>query len=170
MIPSFNSLGISSGFLSTLETMGYETPTPIQSASIPHLLEGRDLLGVAQTGTGKTAAFALPLLQRLQEANESVKPRKPRALILAPTRELAIQIHSEIEKFKRNTKLRCAVIFGGVGQNPQVRQLKKGVDILVATPGRLLDLGGQNTAIFPKLTSSFWMRQTGCLIWVSFGM
>ena len=81
MIPSFNSLGISSGFLSTLETMGYETPTPIQSASIPHLLEGRDLLGVAQTGTGKTAAFALPLLQRLQEANESVKPRKPRALI-----------------------------------------------------------------------------------------
>ena len=143
MIPSFNSLGISSGFLSTLETMGYETPTPIQSASIPHLLEGRDLLGVAQTGTGKTAAFALPLLQRLQEANESVRPRKPRALILAPTRELAIQIHSELEKFKRNTKLRCAVIFGGVGQNPQVRQLKKGVDILVATPGRLLDLGGQ---------------------------
>ena len=81
--------------------MGYETPTPIQSASIPHLLEGRDLLGVAQTGTGKTAAFALPLLQRLQEENESVRPRKPRALILAPTRELAIQIHSELEKFKR---------------------------------------------------------------------
>ena len=77
LIPSFNSLGISSGFLSTLETMGYETPTPIQSASIPHLLEGRDLLGVAQTGTGKTAAFALPLLQRLQEANESVKPASP---------------------------------------------------------------------------------------------
>ena len=111
--------------------------------SIPHLLGGKDLLGVAQTGTGKTAAFALPLLQRLDEDASPAKPRRPRALILAPTRELALQIHGELILFGRHTKLVHACIFGGVGQNPQVKALARGVDVVVATPGRLLDLLGQ---------------------------
>ena len=140
---TFAALGISSAFLSALKDIGYQQPTPIQSKSVAHLLDGHDLMGVAQTGTGKTAAFGLPLLQRLDQANEPARTRRPRSLILAPTRELASQIHSELEKFAKNTSIRCSVIFGGVGQNPQVRQLQKGVDVLVATPGRLLDLVGQ---------------------------
>ena len=140
---TFVALGISRALLSALQDIGYQQPTPIQSKSIAHLLDGHDLMGVAQTGTGKTAAFGLPLLQRLDEANEPARPRQPKSLILAPTRELALQIHTELEKFAKNTSLRSTVIFGGVGQNPQVRQLQKGVDVLVATPGRLLDLAGQ---------------------------
>jgi len=140
---TFAALGVSSAFLSALQDIGYQQPTPIQSKSVAKLLDGHDLMGVAQTGTGKTAAFALPLLQRLDEANEPARPRQPKSLILAPTRELALQIHTELENFAKNTSLRSAVIFGGVGQNPQVRQLQKGVDVLVATPGRLLDLAGQ---------------------------
>ena len=139
----FAALGISRAFLSALQDIGYQQPTPIQSKSVAHLLDGHDLMGVAQTGTGKTAAFGLPLLQRLDEANDPTRPRQPKSLILAPTRELALQIHTELEKFAKNTSLRSSVIFGGVGQNPQVRQLQKGVDVLVATPGRLLDLAGQ---------------------------
>ncbi|MEE3218801.1 MAG: DEAD/DEAH box helicase, partial [Planctomycetota bacterium] len=139
----FAALGISRAFLSALQDIGYQQPTPIQSKSVAHLLDGHDLMGVAQTGTGKTAAFGLPLLQRLDEANDPARPRQPKSLILAPTRELALQIHTELEKFAKNTSLRSSVIFGGVGQNPQVRQLHKGVDVLVATPGRLLDLAGQ---------------------------
>jgi ATP-dependent RNA helicase RhlE len=106
-------------------------------------LQGKDLLGVAQTGTGKTAAFALPLLQRLEEENSPSKPHRPRALILAPTRELALQIHEELTSLGRYTKLRHAFIIGGVSQNPQIRGLAQGIDVLVATPGRLLDLAGQ---------------------------
>ena len=143
MTQTFAALGVSSAFLSALQDIGYQQPTPIQSKSVAHLLDGRDLMGVAQTGTGKTAAFALPLLQRLDQANEPARPRQPKSLILAPTRELALQIHTELENFAKNTSLRSTVIFGGVGQNPQVRQLQKGVDVLVATPGRLLDLVGQ---------------------------
>ena len=143
MTQTFAALGVSSAFLSALQDIGYQQPTPIQSKSVAKLLDGHDLMGVAQTGTGKTAAFALPLLQRLDEANEPARPRQPKSLILAPTRELALQIHTELENFAKNTSLRSAVIFGGVGQNPQVRQLQKGVDVLVATPGRLLDLAGQ---------------------------
>ena len=143
MTQTFAALGVSSAFLSALQDIGYRQPTPVQSKSVAHLLDGRDLMGVAQTGTGKTAAFALPLLQRLEQANEPTRSRRPKALILAPTRELALQIHTELENFGKNTALRSTVIFGGVGQNPQVRQLRKGVDVLVATPGRLLDLAGQ---------------------------
>ena len=143
MTQTFAALGVSSAFLSALQDIGYQQPTPIQSKSVALLLDGHDLMGVAQTGTGKTAAFALPLLQRLDEANEPARPRQPKSLILAPTRELASQIHTELENFAKNTSLRSTVIFGGVGQNPQVRQLQKGVDVLVATPGRLLDLVGQ---------------------------
>ena len=143
MTQTFAVLGISRAFLSALQDIGYQQPTPIQSKSIAHLLDGHDLMGVAQTGTGKTAAFGLPLLQRLDQANEPARPRRPKSLILAPTRELALQIHTELEKFAKNTPLRSSVIFGGVGQNPQVRQLQRGVDVLVAPPGRLLDLADQ---------------------------
>ena len=140
---TFESLGIRRNLCRVLDDMGYLEPTPIQTQAIPTLLQAKDLLGVAQTGTGKTAAFALPLLQLLDENNVSPHPRQPRALILAPTRELALQIHGEFSAFGRDLKLRHAVIFGGVGQSPQVRRLLKGVDILVATPGRLLDLAAQ---------------------------
>ena len=139
----FDSLEIGGKFLRALKDVGYTRPTPIQLMSIPHLLAGKDLLGVAQTGTGKTAAFALPLLQRLDEDASPARPRRPRALILAPTRELALQIHGELILFGRHTNLVHACIFGGVGQNPQVKALARGVDVVVATPGRLLDLLGQ---------------------------
>lgn len=119
---------------------GYTTPTPIQQQAIPYLLEGRDLLGCAQTGTGKTAAFALPILNHLAKQWHSTKPKQARVLVLAPTRELAIQIHESFQTYGKHLKLRTAVIFGGVGQNPQVAALKAGVDVLIATPGRLLDL------------------------------
>lgn len=142
-VQSFTNLGINELLGRALQDVGYEQPTPIQSAAIPGLLEGRDLLGVAQTGTGKTAAFALPLLQKLLTQGRPPKPKCPRALILAPTRELAIQIGEELEGYARYTKLKHAVIFGGVGQNPQVKKLAAGLDVLVATPGRLLDLASQ---------------------------
>ncbi|MDH3655714.1 MAG: DEAD/DEAH box helicase, partial [Myxococcales bacterium] len=139
----FQSLGLGEKFRRALRDVGYTEPTPIQSQAIPHLLRDRDLLGVAQTGTGKTAAFALPLLQRLDEENSPAKPRRPRALILAPTRELALQIHEELERFGKYTELRQAFIFGGVSANPQIKALRQGLDVVVATPGRLLDLAGQ---------------------------
>ncbi len=139
----FESLGIAGKFRRALDDMGFSEPTPIQAQAIPHLLQGKDLLGIAQTGTGKTAAFALPLLQRLDEENVSPRPKRPRALILAPTRELALQIHEELDAFSRHASLRMACIFGGVGQNPQVKALARGLDVLVATPGRLLDLAAQ---------------------------
>jgi ATP-dependent RNA helicase RhlE len=142
-VQSFTNLGINELLGRALQDVGYEQPTPIQSAAIPSLLEGRDLLGVAQTGTGKTAAFALPLLQKLHTQDRRPKPKCPRALILAPTRELAIQIGEELEAYARYTKLKHVVIFGGVGQNPQVKKLAAGLDIVVATPGRLLDLASQ---------------------------
>ena len=140
----FESLGVGGTFRRALGDKGYTQPTPIQTQAIPHLLEGKDLLGVAQTGTGKTAAFALPLLQRLDDEDLRPKPRRPRALILAPTRELALQIHEELTSIGRYTKLRHAFIIGGVGQNPQIRSLEQGLDVLVATPGRLLDLAGRH--------------------------
>ncbi len=142
-LSDFQSLGLGEKLRRALRDVGYTEPTPIQSQAIPHLLQDRDLLGVAQTGTGKTAAFALPLLQRLDEENSPAKPRRPRALILAPTRELALQIHTELERFGKYTKIRQAFIFGGVSANPQIRALRQGLDVVVATPGRLLDLAGQ---------------------------
>ena len=148
----FDSLELGGKFLRALKDVGYTKPTPIQFMSIPHLLGGKDFLGVAQTGTGKTAAFALPLLQRLDEAASVARPRQPRALILAPTRELALQIHEELILFGRHTKLKHACIFGGVGQNPQVKALARGVDVVVATPGRLLDLAGQRFLDLSKVS------------------
>ena len=119
---------------------GYDTPTPIQEQSIPPLLEGRDILGCAQTGTGKTAAFMLPILNYLTSAKKKPVHRKPQVLILAPTRELAAQIGDSVIKYGKHTRVSRTVIFGGVGQHPQVQALRKGVNIVVATPGRLLDL------------------------------
>lgn len=127
----------------TLRNENYTTPTPIQAQAIPHLLEGRDLLGCAQTGTGKTAAFALPILNRLASTRRAPVPRKPRVLVLAPTRELAQQIDESFATYGRGLKFRQVVVVGGVSQMPQTRMLNRGVDILVATPGRLLDLMGQ---------------------------
>ncbi len=122
---------------------GYDTPTPIQAQAIPHLLDGRDLLGIAQTGTGKTAAFALPILDFLAGDPKQPTPRRPSALILTPTRELAAQIGESFRVYGKHTKIKHTVIFGGVGQGPQVNAMKRGVDVLVATPGRLMDLMDQ---------------------------
>jgi ATP-dependent RNA helicase RhlE len=136
----FRSLGLSEPLLRALEARDYTTPTPIQARAIPHLLDERDLLGIAQTGTGKTAAFALPMLQLLAQHRHRPAPRQPRALVLAPTRELATQIADSFKAYGANLGLRVSVIFGGVGQHPQVQALRAGIDILIATPGRLLDL------------------------------
>ncbi len=138
----FQSLGLSETLLRAVKSEGYTTPTPVQEQSIPPLLEGRDVLGVAQTGTGKTAAFALPVLQIMSRKQPQGK-RFIRALILSPTRELAAQIDERFAAYSDHMDVRHRVIFGGVNQNPQVRALQKGLDILVATPGRLLDLIGQ---------------------------
>lgn len=124
-----------------LESEGYEKPTPIQEQAIPLILEGKDVLGVAQTGTGKTASFALPILQKIAEQEPtSNNKRKIKALVLAPTRELAVQISDSFKRYSKNLKLRTLVVYGGVSQHPQTKRLRQGVDILVATPGRLLDL------------------------------
>jgi ATP-dependent RNA helicase RhlE len=137
---TFATLGLSESLLRALEGASYHTPTPSQAQAIPPLLQGRDLLGVAQTGTGKTAAFVLPMLQKLAENRRHPLPRSARSLILAPTRELAIQISDSIATYGKHSGLRHAVIMGGVSQGAQVRALARGLDILVATPGRLLDL------------------------------
>lgn len=136
---TFNDLGLIEPILKALETEGYTHPTPIQAQAIPHLIKGRDLLGCAQTGTGKTAAFAIPILQELSSKPPAAK-RAIRTLILTPTRELAIQIGESFASYGRNLQIRQTVIFGGVGQRPQTDALHRGVDVVIATPGRLLDL------------------------------
>jgi len=138
----FAALGLLEPILRAVASEGYSTPTPIQLQAIPHVLQGRDLLGCAQTGTGKTAAFALPLLHHLSEPGRDRRPG-PRVLVLAPTRELAVQICESFTVYGRNLPHRCAAIFGGVSQQAQVSALRRGVDVLVATPGRLLDLMSQ---------------------------
>ena len=137
---NFSSLGLTETVLRALRTKGYSAPTPIQQQAIPPLLAGEDVLGIAQTGTGKTAAFALPILQQLAAARERAKPNTPRALVLAPTRELAVQIHDDFRDYGVGLGLRQTVILGGVSQRPQVAALARRTDIVVATPGRLLDL------------------------------
>ena len=137
---SFHNLKLNSAMLRVVKRAGYTEPTPIQRRTIPHILAGRDIVGCAQTGSGKTAAFALPIIQLLGENRGG---RRIRVLTLSPTRELAAQIDEEFSKFSRNSSLKHLAIFGGVGQQPQVDKLKQGVDIVVATPGRLLDLMNQ---------------------------
>jgi ATP-dependent RNA helicase RhlE len=142
LLMKFEDLGLAEPLLRAVAAQGYSATTPIQAEAIPPVLEGRDVFGCAQTGTGKTAAFALPTLQRLsrKEVRVNGRGRKIRALVLAPTRELALQICESFQVYGRHMKIRQTVIFGGVGQSPQVRALNAGVDVLIATPGRLLDL------------------------------
>ena len=136
---SFESLGLAQPLQAALVSEGYTTPTPIQIQAIPHVMAGHDLQGIAQTGTGKTAAFALPILHRLMAQNKGPAPRSCRVLVLAPTRELASQIADSFRAYGKNTKLRVTVMFGGVPKPRQARAVASGVDVLVATPGRLLD-------------------------------
>ncbi len=135
----FSDLGLAETILRALSSEGYETPTPIQAQAIPSLLEGRDLIGIAQTGTGKTCAFATPLITRLMKFPEHLRPKQPRILVLAPTRELAAQIGESFKVYGRFSGIKVAVIFGGVGFGAQIQALTRGLDVLVATPGRLLD-------------------------------
>ncbi len=149
---SFSSLGLSAELLRAVSDNGYTTPTPIQLQAIPVILEGRDVLGGAQTGTGKTAGFTLPMLQRLTNSTPADATRRPiRALILTPTRELAAQVNESVVTYGKYLSLTSAVVFGGVKINPQIDKLRKGVDILVATPGRLLDHVGQRTVDLSKV-------------------
>ncbi len=143
---SFADLGLAEPLLRALAAANYTVPTPIQARTIPLLLQGRDVLGIAQTGTGKTAAFALPVLQHLAAENRRAEPRSPRALVLAPTRELAVQIARSFDTYGRGLGLRLGMVIGGLGFGRQIETLNRGVDILVATPGRLLDLMSQGHA------------------------
>ncbi len=138
----FETLDLAPELIAVLQTLGYVEPTPIQREAIPHALEACDLLACAQTGTGKTAAFALPILDELLRIEPGAGPRPIRALVLAPTRELAAQIAESFRSYTPGGRIRCEVVFGGVGKRPQVTALRRGVDVLVATPGRLLDLMG----------------------------
>ncbi|MCF0253335.1 MAG: DEAD/DEAH box helicase, partial [Duodenibacillus sp.] len=142
---AFAKLGLPAGIVQTVTALGYLQPTPVQVQAIPALLAGRDLLAAAQTGTGKTAAFGLPLIARLLATLQARPARTVRALVLAPTRELAAQIAEALAAYSKGTALRCALVFGGVNIRPQIEALAQGVDILVATPGRLLDHAGQKT-------------------------
>jgi ATP-dependent RNA helicase RhlE len=136
---SFSALGLDPKLLQSITDVGYTTPTPIQTAAIPPILSGTDLIGIAQTGTGKTAAFVLPILDALSKTPAT---RAPRALIVAPTRELAVQIEENVRALGRHLRVRCATIYGGVGETPQIQAMRRGVDVVVATPGRLIDLMG----------------------------
>ncbi|WIX31801.1 DEAD/DEAH box helicase [Salinicola sp. JS01] len=147
---SFDSLGLSAPLLKAVAEEGYDTPSPIQAQAIPAVLDGRDVMAAAQTGTGKTAGFTLPILQRLSQAQRP-NGRPVRALILTPTRELAAQVGESVETYGKHLPLTSAVVFGGVKINPQIAKLKSGVDILVATPGRLLDLHQQKAVSFEAL-------------------
>jgi ATP-dependent RNA helicase RhlE len=147
---TFSSLGLTEPLLRAVSEQGYTTPTPIQLQAIPAVLSGRDLMAAAQTGTGKTAGFTLPLLQRLS-GGDKVQANTIRALVLTPTRELAAQVGESVNIYGKHLPLRSAVIFGGVSINPQMMALRRGVDVLVATPGRLLDLYNQNAVRFSQL-------------------
>jgi len=147
---SFTQLGLAEPLLKAIEKRGFSTPSPIQEKAIPEVLEGKDVLAAAQTGTGKTAGFGLPILQRLM-SGPKVSANNVRALILTPTRELAAQVEESICAFSEFLPLKTAVVFGGVGINPQMIKLRKGVDVLIATPGRLLDLYQQNAVKFSQL-------------------
>lgn len=147
----FSSFGLHPSILNALEKKGYESPTPIQEKAISHVLEKRDLLGIAQTGTGKTAAFSLPIIHHIAINRVKIKPARVRCLILTPTRELASQIEENIKTYSKEIKLSSKCIFGGVGYRPQVQAMSKGIDCLVATPGRLIDLMDDGHILFEQL-------------------
>ena len=148
---TFLSLGLIDPLLRTLDALGYSTPTPVQAKAMPAVLAGRDLMAAAQTGTGKTGAFAIPLLQRLTMEGPQVAPKSVRVLVLVPTRELAEQVYRSFALYGGNLPLRSFVAYGGVAIEPQLSKLRKGLDVLVATPGRLLDLLGQDAVKFDQL-------------------
>ncbi|MDQ7085976.1 MAG: DEAD/DEAH box helicase [Sulfurovum sp.] len=148
---SFSTLGLSEPLLKAIQLQGYTTPTPIQLKAIPIVIKGRDVLAAAQTGTGKTAGFTLPLLERLSQTQPQMKSKQIRVLVLTPTRELAAQVAESIATYGKYMKYRSMVIFGGVGINPQLASLRKGVDIVIATPGRLLDIAGQKGVDFSRV-------------------
>ena len=147
----FQSLNLNENIISALQKKGYTHPTPIQLQAIPHILAGKDFLGIAQTGTGKTGAFALPIIHNLSENHQKNSPNQISALILTPTRELATQIADNIKVYGKNSHLTCATVFGGVSEVHQIKSLRSGVDILIATPGRLLDLTKQKYVDYSKL-------------------
>ncbi|MGB0958255.1 MAG: DEAD/DEAH box helicase, partial [Litorivicinus sp.] len=146
----FDQLGLAQPILDAVLETGYTTPTPIQAQSIPAVMSGRDVMAAAQTGTGKTAGFTLPILDRLSKG-ERARPNQARALIITPTRELAAQILDNVTSYAKHLPIKAAVVFGGVKINPQMQKLRGGVDVLVATPGRLLDLHQQNAIKFDHL-------------------
>ena len=148
---SFNTLGLEPNIMKAIQEAGYTEPTPIQAAAIPQILAGHDLIGIAQTGTGKTAAFTLPILAKLAELINGSQRRGIRALVLAPTRELVVQIQENVRAYAKHLPLRVATVFGGVGERPQIEALRSGVDLVIATPGRLLDLTGQRHGDFSGL-------------------
>ena len=149
---SFETLGLGPNLLRSIGEVGYSTPTPIQEASIPLIIEGNDLIGIAQTGTGKTAAFTLPMLEKLERLTKDESRRgKTRALVLSPTRELVVQIHDNVSAYAKHLSLKVANIYGGVNEAPQKKALREGVDLVIATPGRLMDLMGQGCADFSGL-------------------
>jgi len=149
---NFADLGLSKPLLDAIELQGYDTPSPIQRKAIPEVIQGRDVMAAAQTGTGKTAGFTLPILHRLSNTPKPQgKGNQARALVLTPTRELAAQVAASVETYGQNLKIKSTVVFGGVKINPQMQRLRGGVDILIATPGRLLDLHSQNAIQFDKL-------------------
>jgi len=147
---TFEQLGLSPALLQAVQEKGYTEPSPVQAQAIPAVLSGRDVMAAAQTGTGKTAGFTLPILQRLQESGP-LKPHRTRALILTPTRELAAQVADSVDTYGAHLPLKSTVVFGGVKINPQIARLRRGIDILIATPGRLLDLHGQGEVSFDDL-------------------
>jgi len=148
---SFAKLGLSQSLLRAIKEQGYSAPTPIQEKAIPLIIEKRDILAAAQTGTGKTAGFTLPMLHRLSHTHPQMQKKQIRALVLTPTRELAAQVHESIQTYGKHMPYKSTVIFGGVGINPQIATLRRGVDIVIATPGRLLDLASQKAIDFSKL-------------------
>ena len=154
VLPGFEELGLMPELLEAVKDAGYTSPTPIQQQAIPHALKGRDLIALAQTGTGKTAGFTLPIIQRLLEegyAKAEAGAHRVRVLILTPTRELCVQVEESFRKYGRHTGLRVAPIYGGVGVEPQSKQLRNGVDVIVATPGRLLDHMERQNVVFDDL-------------------
>jgi ATP-dependent RNA helicase RhlE len=144
----FRSLGLDPRIFKAIQEAGYTEPTPIQAAAIPEVLAGRDVIGIAQTGTGKTAAFVLPILHYLAGRVDEPNRRGARALVVAPTRELVVQIEENVRAYARHLPLRMATVYGGVSERPQIEALRSGVELVVATPGRLIDLMGQRYANF----------------------
>ena len=163
-LSSFENFKLNNQLLNAVKEIGYEKPTPIQEKAIPLALAGHDILGIAQTGTGKTAAYVLPLLYKVKYA----QGHHPRALILAPTRELVMQIEEAVVSFGKYTDLRYVCLYGGLGPKPQIEKLQAGIDIIIATPGRFMDLYRRAKFTPETLKPWYWMKLIKCWTWASF--